>query len=53
MENKDSKVLLWFKKNLTVKAITANAFIAALYAVITIYVLLYLIRSRNLDLVKP
>ena len=36
MENKNSKALLWFKKNLTIKAITANAFIAAIYAVITI-----------------
>lgn len=36
METKnESKALLWFKKNLTTKAITANAFIAALYAVIT------------------
>ena len=37
MENKEeSKIRLWFKTNLTTKAITANAFIAALYAVITI-----------------
>lgn len=37
MENKEeSKIRLWFKSNLTTKAITANAFIAALYAVITI-----------------
>lgn len=37
MENKEeSKIRLRFKTNLTTKAITANAFIAALYAVITI-----------------
>ena len=37
MENKEeSKIRLWFKTNLTTKAITANAFIVALYAVITI-----------------
>ncbi len=37
MENKkESKVFLRFKANFTVKVITANAFIAALYAVITI-----------------
>lgn len=37
MKNKEeSKIRLWFKTNLTTKAITANAFIAALYAVITI-----------------
>lgn len=35
-EKKESKVLLWFKTNFTVQAMTANAFIAALYAVITI-----------------
>lgn len=37
MENKkESKILVWFKTNLTTQAITANAFIAALYAVITL-----------------
>ena len=37
MENKEeSKIRLWFKTNFTTKAITANAFIVALYAVITI-----------------
>ena len=33
---KESKFLLWFKRNLTVKMIAANALIAALYAVITV-----------------
>lgn len=33
---KDSKVLLWFKKNITIQTIVINALIAALYAVITI-----------------
>lgn len=32
---KDSKVLLWFKKNLDVKVIVINGLIAALYAVLT------------------
>ena len=31
----DSKVMLWFKANFTVKSIAINAIIAALYAVIT------------------
>lgn len=33
---KESKFLLWFKRNLTIKMIAANALIAALYAVITV-----------------
>ncbi len=33
---KESKFLLWFKRNLTIKMIAANALIVALYAVITV-----------------
>lgn len=33
---KESKFLLWFKRNLTIKMVAANALIAALYAVITV-----------------
>ena len=33
---KESKFLLWFKRNLTIKMIAANALIAALYAAITV-----------------
>ncbi len=33
---KESKFLLWFKRNLTIKMIAANALIATLYAVITV-----------------
>ena len=38
MENqikKESRFLLWFKKNFTTSVICANAFIACLYAVVT------------------
>lgn len=34
-ESKDSKLMGWFKSHMTVQAVVANAFIACLYAVVT------------------
>lgn len=34
-EKKESRIILWFKKNVTTRVIAINAFIACLYAVVT------------------